>query len=98
MSGWYSTPQWRSMRLAQLRKEPLCAYCMKAGSITAALVADHVIPHKGKRELFFDDANLQSLCKTCHDSTKQHFERTGHTQGCDANGVPLDPKHHWRTD
>lgn len=97
MSGLYSTPQWRSMRRAQLYREPLCAYCLKTGRVCAASVADHVVPHKGNERLFFDASNLQSLCKTHHDSAKQREEKTGHVQGCDVNGMPLDPNHAWST-
>ena len=32
-----------------------------------ATVADHIIPHKGNLELFWDEGNLQALCKSCHD-------------------------------
>lgn len=59
---------------------------------------DHTIPHKGDPALFFNPDNLQSLCKTHHDSTKQREEKQGGAIGCDANGVPLDGGHHWNAD
>ena len=34
---------------------------------TRATVVDHIRPHKGNRELFWDRTNWQSLCKQCHD-------------------------------
>ena len=30
-------------------------------------MVDHIIPHKGNLELFWDEDNLQALCKPCHD-------------------------------
>ena len=47
---------------------------------------------------FWDSANWQSLCKTCHDSIKQRMEKSGVVEGCDVNGIPLDPNHPWRVE
>ena len=90
----YNTSQWKKTRLIQLQKQPLCKMCMEQGMITKADVVDHVIPHKGNRELFFY-GKLQSLCKLHHDSTKQSEERTGKVIGGNINGIPLDANHHW---
>ncbi|MCA2012409.1 HNH endonuclease [Cereibacter sphaeroides] len=38
------------------------------------LVADHIEPHRGATELFWDPGNLQCLCKPCHDKHKQRAE------------------------
>ncbi|MEN9807216.1 MAG: hypothetical protein RL756_1736 [Pseudomonadota bacterium] len=69
--------------------------CAADRRVTAATVADHVVPHKGDAVKFWH-GELQSLCKHCHDSRKQRIERGGIDPGCDASGVPLDPTHHWR--
>lgn len=58
--------KWRRRREAKLVKNPLCEECERQGLLTLANEVDHVIPHRGDRELFDDDANLQSLCKPCH--------------------------------
>ena len=42
----------------------------------AATVADHIRPHKGDRDAFFN-GELASLCKSCHDSRKKAMENTG---------------------
>ncbi|WP_313489165.1 HNH endonuclease [Stutzerimonas nitrititolerans] len=91
----YNTKAWHRLRWHQLQAEPLCKLCHALGRITAASVVDHRKPHKGDESLFFDATNLDSLCKPCHDRTKQQFERTGVLPGCDASGVPLDPGSHW---
>ncbi|MCK2183518.1 HNH endonuclease [Halomonas getboli] len=92
----YNTRRWHRLRAAQLRDEPLCRFCRDLGRVTPAKVADHITPHKGGEALFFDADNLQSLCKTCHDSAKQRQEKTGSLPGCDLDGLPLDPDHPWR--
>ena len=76
------------MRAYQLASKPLCAYCMGLGIVTAASVADHIRPHRGNVSLFYDPENLQSLCQSCHDSTKAREEHLGHEIGFDASGLP----------
>lgn len=60
------------------------------------MLVDHIDPHRGDMKKFWDSANWQSLCKTCHDSIKQRLEKSGIVEGCDVNGIPLDPNHPWR--
>lgn len=88
--------RWRKARAFYLQRHPLCRMCEQIGRITPATVVDHIVPHKGDPELFWDETNWQPLCKRHHDSTKQRAERRGHEVGCDASGIPLDPGHHWR--
>lgn len=40
-------------------------------------VVDHIKPHRGAADLFWDETNLQSVSKEWHDSTKQSMERQG---------------------
>lgn len=54
----------RAFRLAH----PLCRQCEREGRLTPTAVTDHIVPHKGDRELFWDTSNWQPLCKRCHDS------------------------------
>ena len=66
--GWYSLPIWTDgLRPAQLLREPFCRECARRGIRTRATVADHIAPHRGDWGKFTDPANLQSLCKSCHD-------------------------------
>ena len=51
--------------------------CGKIEGDTSQLVADHRRPHRGDERLFWDERNLQCLCKPCHDGTKQRQERRG---------------------
>jgi 5-methylcytosine-specific restriction protein A len=63
----YKTARWRRLRKRVLSRNPLCVECERQGRITPATVVDHIIPHKGNLELFWDEDNLQALCKPCHD-------------------------------
>ena len=66
--GWYSLTVWTDdLRPNQLMHEPWCRECARRGVRTKATVVDHVQPHRGNWVRFTDRANLQSLCKPCHD-------------------------------
>ena len=54
--------RWRKARKRFLIEHPFCATCD-----SFANVADHVVPHKGDKKLFWDRNNWQALCKQCHD-------------------------------
>ena len=60
--------KWHAARTLYLAHHPLCVMCHAEGRIVAATVVDHVVPHEGDHELFWDRANWQALCKRCHDS------------------------------
>jgi 5-methylcytosine-specific restriction enzyme A len=75
---WYKTSRWQRLRWAVLvRDQFTCRRCRRIESNTSLLVADHVAPHRGDEALFWDEGNLQCLCKPCHDSAKQSEERAG---------------------
>ena len=87
--------RWQKARATYLREHPVCAYCARFGRLTPASVVDHVIPHKGDSRLFWDSHNWQPLCAACHDGAKRAEERGGRG-GCDLDGLPATPAHHWR--
>ena len=91
----YNSQRWRNLRKNFLDLNPLCVYCKQAGKIKPADVVDHIVPHKGNLKLFWDESNLQALCKTCHDSAKALKENKGIAPGCGLDGVPLDKNHPW---
>lgn len=78
---WYGTARWKALRLWRLAVEPLCRMCAGAGRVTAADTVDHVEPHRGDEEKFFDRENTQSLCACCHNSVKQSEERRAASRG-----------------
>ena len=69
--------RWRRARQAYLASHPLCVPCREAGHLEAATVVDHIVPHQGRSELFWDEANWQGLCKPCHDAKTAREGRWG---------------------
>lgn len=89
LRGLYNTKRWRDpktgVRARILARDGYqCRMCqaMLAGKAPAPTspVVDHITPHKGNLVLFWDEANLQALCKQCHNTEKQRQER-GMAQG-----------------
>jgi 5-methylcytosine-specific restriction protein A len=60
-TDWYYTSKWKSARAKYLKENPICVSCG-----APATVVDHIIPHRGNEELFWDKENWQSLCDGCH--------------------------------
>ncbi|WP_337267106.1 HNH endonuclease [Oryzifoliimicrobium ureilyticus] len=85
----YRTAIWKQLRKAQLAREPLCHLCSEVGSVTAADTVDHVKPHRGDQALFFDPANLASLCASCHSRHKQREENGRKIVRYGADGYPI---------
>lgn len=59
--------RWQRESKVFLRSHPLCEECKKNGRFVQATVVDHIVPHRGDMNLFWDRANWQALCKPCHD-------------------------------
>lgn len=59
--------RWRRASKRFLQDHPLCQVHLEDNLLVSASCVDHIIPHKGDYELFWDEANWQSLCKPCHD-------------------------------
>lgn len=58
--------RWRRYRFVYLAEHPWCVECLKESIYTPAKAVDHIIPHKGDMELFWDPKNHQGLCTSCH--------------------------------
>ena len=58
--------KWLKASKSFLMEHPLCAECERQGRVTPATEVDHIIPHKGDMELFWDVSNWQALCHKCH--------------------------------
>jgi 5-methylcytosine-specific restriction protein A len=66
----YNTKAWATLRSLILFEHPGCS---TPGCRKRATVVDHIEPHHGAAEKFFAAANLQPLCKPCHDrKTAKH--------------------------
>ena len=88
--------RWQKARVTFLRSNPLCVICNQGGKTTPATVVDHITPHKGDQDLFWDSQNnWQALCTNCHNSYKKRLEMSGKVIGCTSSGEPLDRNHPW---
>ena len=59
--------RWVKIRQLWLIDHPLCVECSKEGRAEPGNIVDHIKPHRGNIELFYDLSNLQTLCKRHHD-------------------------------
>jgi 5-methylcytosine-specific restriction enzyme A len=66
--------RWAKAAKGWLRAHPLCVGCLARGRPVAAVLVDHVVPHRGDMVLFWDSSKWQSLCKWDHDVVKQRLE------------------------
>lgn len=55
-------------------EHPLCRMCERNGRVTPAQCVDHIIPHRGDGDLFWNESNWQSLCNPCHAGPKRRAE------------------------
>lgn len=72
--------RWQKLRKKFLEHNPLCVICAMKNLVKAAMVVDHIIPHKGNAELFWEQKNWQPLCTSCH-SRKTATEDSGFASG-----------------
>jgi 5-methylcytosine-specific restriction endonuclease McrA len=95
----YRTPEWKSLRTAFLRANPICSV---PGCRTAATHVDHVLSRrKGGPSL--DPRNLAAYCAVHHNQKTARLDHPDRAAsraplrafGCDAAGRPLDPNHPW---
>ncbi|MCM3761049.1 HNH endonuclease [Alkalihalobacillus oceani] len=73
--------KWQKARKQYLKVNPLCVRCIKSGRVTPAKVVDHIIPHRGDQQPFWDVGNWQALCKKCHDRktrTEDQYQEYGY--------------------
>lgn len=73
---WYRTKRWADLRMRVFVRDLFkCRMCGRLEGNTSLLVCDHKQPHHGDETLFWDEGNLQTLCKPCHDGEKQRIEK-----------------------
>ena len=76
----YNRWVWRKpggIRDQVLNRDPLCVECLKVGAVEPSTQADHVRPHCGDEDAFYDMDNLQGLCSACHSRKTMHEQRSG---------------------
>jgi len=84
---WMKSRRWRKAREIFLNEHPLCAECLKESRDKAATIVDHIKPHRGDYELFWDTTNWQALCAS-HHSSKTNSEDGGYSNPIRRRGGP----------
>lgn len=82
---------WQKLRASVLAGEPLCRHCTARGLTVPATDVDHRDGNPGNNEA----ENLQPLCHECHSRKTAADHGKNVHQGCDTEGMPLDPAHPW---
>lgn len=79
---WYKTAAWQRLRASVIVRD--MSICQQTGVLLVGRhpapdspVVDHIVPHRGDPELFWDERNLQTVSKAYHDSEKQSLEARG---------------------
>ena len=57
----YQSARWRNERKDFLKSHPYCYVCG-----APAKIVDHIRPHRGDIDLFYDESNWQPMCWQCH--------------------------------
>ncbi|WP_425154862.1 HNH endonuclease signature motif containing protein [Candidatus Palauibacter sp.] len=60
--------RYRRWRRGILAREPLCRSCAARGYTVAAAELDHIVPVERAPGRFFDESNVQPLCRACHEA------------------------------
>lgn len=55
--------RWQRESARFLEEHPFCV----CGNAHRSEVVDHIKPHRGDQELFWDQSNWQAMAKACHD-------------------------------
>jgi 5-methylcytosine-specific restriction endonuclease McrA len=87
----YGTARWRALRIKIFERDGYtCQWpgCGRVEGNTSMLIADHRTPHRGDERLFWDEGNLWTLCKPCHDGPKQRAEQAGAFDAVATNTTP----------
>jgi len=103
-ASFYPSRAWKQLRLLALQRDHWrCTVCgIHVGGKARASV-DHILPARTRPDLAMSLANLRTLCRM-HDN-QSHREkwrsdpsapREARFTGCNPDGTPLDPDHHWR--
>lgn len=71
---WYRSARWFRLRTFKRTENPLCVSCAGEGIYEPWTDLDHIMPHDGNPDRFWDPANLQGLCH------RHHSEKTRREQ------------------
>jgi 5-methylcytosine-specific restriction endonuclease McrA len=88
----YQTPLWRTIRMRELSKQPLCVGCLSRNIVASAKHVDHLFAWKHIGKHAFARNIMQCLCHACH-SQKSGLEKQGVYRHYTPEGVKDYSKH-----
>ena len=68
--AWYKTARWSRLRVQVFVRDLFTCQepgCGRVEGNTSRLRAHHKKAHRGNAILFWDEANIETVCKPCHD-------------------------------
>ncbi len=68
----FNSPRWKQARKIHLQNEPLCRPHRAQGQLHPGTVVDHIKPHRGDLDLFWDTTNWQTVCLSYHGIKSRH--------------------------
>lgn len=74
------TLKWDKASAGHLKANPLCVYCEMGAwgeppRVEAAVLTDHLIPHRGDQAVFWNRRDWVACCAACHSGPKQRAEQ-----------------------
>ena len=77
---WYRTARWQKLRQDVFTRDGLVCQrtgvlCLGRHPASDSPVANHKRPHRGDPVLFWDPANIETVCKEAHDCLIQREEQ-----------------------
>ena len=82
--------RWIKERSAYLARNRECLGCKAVGLSITADVVDHIIPHRGDPNLFWDFSNWQPACYWHHNSIKAALENLWQARKIRTEALRLD--------
>lgn len=70
----YHTARWKALKDQKRLDNPLCVDCQADGRTEPWTALDHIVPHRGDLDLFWDYSNLQGLCDAHHSAKTRRGE------------------------
>ena len=67
-------PQWEWATAHYKAAHPWCFGCQAIGLQRKTQVVDHIVPHRGDKQLFWSESNWQPCCLWHHNTVKQSLE------------------------
>ena len=87
--GFYQSTGWRQLRLKALRRDGYtCRMCGAGIHGKGKAHVDHIESRRARPDLALSLSNVQCLCESCHNRTKQVQERNAHKPAVGLDGFP----------